>query len=83
MVEEDDKNEHPHTRVRQEEIAKVAFGAHPLVRIDTEHPEQKTFDRPKKPIESAVLFVIHRDHISAQRPHQEYPDHDDDYNRDD
>jgi len=83
LVDEDDKNGHPHTRVRQEEIPKVAFGAHPLVWIDTERSEEKAFDGPKKPIKSAVLSVIHRDHVSAQRPHQEYPDHDDNYDRGD
>ena len=67
----------------QEEIAKVALSAHPLVRIDTERPEQKVFDGPKKPIESASLFVIHREHVSAHRAYQEYLDDDDDYNRDD
>jgi uncharacterized Fe-S cluster-containing protein len=83
LIEENKKNGYPHARVDQEEIADVAFGTHPLIRINAEYSKQKALDRSKKRIESASLFVISLDYVSAHRAHQEYPDHNDDYNRDD
>ena len=83
MIKENEKNGYPHARVGQQEIADVAFGAHPLIRIDAECSKQKALDRSKKRIESAPLFVISEEHVFAHRAHQEYPNDDNDYNRDD
>jgi hypothetical protein len=45
--------------------------------------ETAALDRPKKRIEPAPLFEIRKEQVSAHRAHQEYPDDDDDYGRDD
>lgn len=83
MIKENEKDRYPHAQVEQQEIADVAFGAHPLIRIDAEYSKQKALDRSKKYIESAPLFVISLDNVSAHRADQEYLDDDDDYNCDD
>jgi hypothetical protein len=83
LIKENEKNGYPHAQVEQQEIADVAFGAHPLIWIDAECSKQKALDRSKKRIESAPLFVISLDNVSAHRADQEQLDDDDDYNRDD
>jgi hypothetical protein len=45
--------------------------------------ETAALDRPKKRIEPAPLFEIRKEQVSAHGVHQEYPDDDDDYGRDD
>jgi hypothetical protein len=83
LIKENEKNGYPHEQVEQQEIADVAFGAHPLIRVDAKYSKQKALDRPKKRIEPAPLFVISLDHVSAHGADQEYLDDDNDYNRDD